>query len=263
MIHSLKQTKLLGMLIKVDLVKAYDKVSWRFLKEVLQAFGFQHDWVRWIGNLVSLAFFSILVNGAPSSTFQASRGLRQRDPLSLFLFILLAEGLGRSLKAKRIVGTLKGLSPHGGMQAQTHQQFIDDTMLMGASSICEAWAIKNMLETFKRASGLEVKKAKSQIFYFNTTLLTKQNINRILEFSKASLPTKYLGAPLLEGKVTQRNWKELLDKMVSKLNNWTHRALNIPSRVTLVKAALQTMTSYVFSVLATLKGILKKIRAIQ
>ena len=75
MIHSLKQTKISGMLIKVDLVKAYDKVSWRFLKEVLKAFGFQNDWVRWISNLLSSAFFSILVNGAPSSTFQASRGL--------------------------------------------------------------------------------------------------------------------------------------------------------------------------------------------
>ena len=43
MIHSLKQTKILGMLIKVDLEKAYGKFSWRFLKEVLKAFGFQHD----------------------------------------------------------------------------------------------------------------------------------------------------------------------------------------------------------------------------
>ena len=50
-------------------------------------------------------------------------------------------------------------------------------MPMGALSIREAWAIKNMLETFKRASGLEVNKAKSHIFYFNTTLLTKHSIN--------------------------------------------------------------------------------------
>lgn len=46
MIHSMKQTKTPSMLIKVDLAKSYDKVNWRFLKEVLQAFGFKHDSVK-------------------------------------------------------------------------------------------------------------------------------------------------------------------------------------------------------------------------
>ena len=78
-------------------------------------------------------------------------------------------------------------------------------MLMGVLSVQEARAIKNMLESFKRASGLEVNKDKSQIFYFNTPLITQRNINIILEFSEGSLPTKYLGAPLLVGKATQRN----------------------------------------------------------
>lgn len=71
MIHSLKQTKTPGMLLKVDLAKAYDKVNYRFLKEVLQAYGFKHDWVKWIGNLISTAFFFVLVNDTPSATFQA------------------------------------------------------------------------------------------------------------------------------------------------------------------------------------------------
>ena len=75
MIHSLKQTKTLGMMIKVDLAKAYDKVSWRFLKEILLMFRFQHDWVQWISNLVSTVFFSILVNDAPMVTFPVMRGL--------------------------------------------------------------------------------------------------------------------------------------------------------------------------------------------
>ena len=67
--------KMSGMLLKVDLAKAYDKVNWRFLKAILLVFGFKHDWVKWIGNLVSMAFFSILVNGSPLATFLASRGL--------------------------------------------------------------------------------------------------------------------------------------------------------------------------------------------
>jgi len=133
-------------------------------------------------------------------------------------------------------------------------------MLMGVSSIREARAIKNTLEIFKRASGLEVNKDKSHIFFFNTHPTTRRNINRILGFAEGSLPSKYLGAPLLERKATQRNWKELLHKMVSKLNNWTHRALNFPNRLTLVKLVLQTMSYYVFSVLSAPKSVIKKSR---
>ena len=117
MIHSLKKTKTPGMMIKVDLAKAYDKVRWKFLKEVLRAFGFHHDWISWIGNLVSTAFFSILVNGAPTTPISATRRIRQGDPLSPFLFIIMAEGLRRALKERRQEGKISGLKPHEGMQA--------------------------------------------------------------------------------------------------------------------------------------------------
>lgn len=203
---------------------------------------------------MSTAFFSILVNGAPTTPFNAMRGIRQGDPLSPFLFIMLAKGLGRALKAKRQEGKLSGLRPYEGMQAQTHQQFVNDTMLMETTSVREAKAIKQTLEAFKRASRLEVNKDKSQIFYFNTPPITRRNITRILEFGEGSLPSKYLGAPLLEGKVTQKHWKELLHKMESKLNNWTHRSLNFPSRLTLVKVVLQAIPAYLFSILAASSG---------
>lgn len=199
--------------------------------------------MKWIGNLISTAFFSILVNGSPSATFQASRGLRQGDPLSSFLFILLAEGLGRTLKARQNQGEIRGIGPHEEMMPQTHQQFVDDTMLMGVASVREAKAIKNTLDTFKQANGLEINKGKSHLFFFNTQSETKRNINRILGFTEGTYPSKYLGAPMLEGKATQRHWKELLDKMETKLRNWTHRALNFPASLTLVKLVLQAMSS--------------------
>ena len=116
MTHSLKQTKIPGMLLKVDLAKAYDKVNCKFLKAILLAFGFKYDCVKWIGNLDSMTFFSILVNGSPSDTFSVSRGLRQVDQLSPFLFIILAEGLGRTLKAHQAKGEIWGLGSHEGMR---------------------------------------------------------------------------------------------------------------------------------------------------
>eukprot|EP00253_Pinus_taeda_P023924 PITA_23924 len=73
--------------------------------------------------------FSISVNGSPSEIFTPSRGLRQGDPLSPFLFILMMEGLGRTIKKAKVSGKIKGLHLTENNQALTHQQFVDDTML--------------------------------------------------------------------------------------------------------------------------------------
>ena len=85
--------------------------------------------------LVSLNFFYILVNETPSYPFQVSRGIRQGDPLSPFLFILTAEGLGQTLNKLQIENNIRGLSLNADLEPQTHQQFLDDTMLMGPSSV--------------------------------------------------------------------------------------------------------------------------------
>ena len=262
-IHSLKQDKTPGMLLKLDLSKAYDKLNWDFLKGILRSFGFEERWIRWISNLVSSTFFSILVNGTPSQPFPASRGIRQGDPLSPFLFIIIAEGLGRMLRNMQTTGQIRGLKISDHLAAQTHQQFVDDNMLMGPSSVREARGIKQGLDLFLTASGLDINKEKSQVYFFNTSKVTKRNILRILEFSEGSLPSKYLGAPMAESTIRQVSWKELLDKMKQKLNLWTYRSLNFPSRLVLVKSVLQAMPLYLFSVLSAPKAVLKQIRNIQ
>jgi len=71
-IHSLKHIKKSSMLLKIDLSKAFDSLSWQYIKEVLLAFGFAPPWVRWIMNFISSSFFSILINGIPSSPFHPS-----------------------------------------------------------------------------------------------------------------------------------------------------------------------------------------------
>ena len=146
---------------------------------------------------------------------------------------------------------------------QTHQQFVDDMMLMGVSSVREARERKQTLETFKQASGLDINKEKSQLFFFNTQAETKRSIIRILGFTEGLLPSKCPGAPLLEGRPNSRHRKELIDKMESKLRNWTYRALNFPTQLTLVKSILQAISAYIFFVLLVPKSIIKRIKAIQ
>ncbi|XP_057862719.1 uncharacterized protein LOC131071037 [Cryptomeria japonica] len=75
-IHSMANSKEKAMLIKLDMSKAYDRVSWEFLQKTLLAFGFAEEWVNWVLSCVTSASFSVLINGEPSDLFSASRGLR-------------------------------------------------------------------------------------------------------------------------------------------------------------------------------------------
>ena len=142
-------------------------------EKMFGAYGFSPDWVEWVMGLVSSPFFNILLNGSLTSTFQPSCGIHQGDPLSPFLFILMAEGLSHHIATQVDRGTIRGVKAHEGASSQTHQQFVDDTMLMGHPLVQEAQSFKKCLDPFARASGLAVNPNKSQVFFVNTPRLPR------------------------------------------------------------------------------------------
>nr|GFC95938.1 cysteine-rich receptor-like protein kinase [Tanacetum cinerariifolium] len=85
------------MLFKVDFEKAFDSVSWKYLDYMLHKMGFGSRWRTWINNCLMSARTSILIDGSPTSEFSLKRGLRQGDPLSPFLVIIVMEGLHMAL----------------------------------------------------------------------------------------------------------------------------------------------------------------------
>lgn len=261
-IHSLTRTNKPGMMLKLDLSKAFDSLSWAYIQKILVAFGFAHSWVRWIYNMLSSVFYSVLINGIPSATYRPSRGIRQGDPLSPFLFVIMAEGLGRAITAAKHDRHIRGLS-FNNSPAFTHQQFVDDNMLFGHPSVQEAHRIKSILSTFSDASGALINKIKSQILFFNTPVITQRAIVHILGFSSASLPSKYLGAPLMASALKHTSWIQLLEKLEARLLLWTNRALNMASQAVLIKAVLNSMPLYLFSILVAPKWVLKEIKNLQ
>eukprot|EP00253_Pinus_taeda_P021887 PITA_21887 len=136
-------------------------------------------------------------------------------------------------------------------------------MLFGHPSVQEARLLKDLLSTFSDATGPLINRVKSQIFFFNTPMSTQNSIARILGFTIANLPSKYLGAPMIASALKHASWTDLLDKFEAKLSLWTYRSLNMASRVILIKAILQSLPLYLFSLLAAPKWVIKAIRNLQ
>ena len=177
------------MLIKLDIAKAYDNISWKYMEKMLSAYGFSREWVEWVMDLVTTPFFSILLNVSPTKPFKPSRGITQGDPMSHFLFILMVEGMSKLIQTHAIGGEIRGLSLHEGMEKQTHQQFMDDTILMGHPSVQEACAFKKSLTLFAKAYGLAINSKKYQVFFLNMAPIIQRNIVKILGFIRdPSLP---------------------------------------------------------------------------
>jgi hypothetical protein len=120
-----------GLLCKLALEKAYDHVNWDFLLYMLQRYGFGERWRDWIKFYISTVKFSILMNGTPSDFFQSSQGIRQGDPLSPLLFVVVMESLSRMLNASMLQGLLRGFfvgTRDNEELVVNHLLFADDTL---------------------------------------------------------------------------------------------------------------------------------------
>jgi len=101
-IHTMGKTRgnIGYMSLKIDLEKAYDKLEWSFIKGMLSRFNFPDNLIDLILSCVSSVSTSLLFNGGSLKSFQRSRGIRQEDPLSPYLFILCMDFLGQLIQEK-------------------------------------------------------------------------------------------------------------------------------------------------------------------
>ncbi|XP_057756015.1 uncharacterized protein LOC130975212 [Arachis stenosperma] len=128
-VHWLKRRKEEAAIIKLDFQKAYDRVKWSFVDIVLEKMGFGRRWMAWVMEFMTTSSMSVLINGSPSEPFKMERGLRQGDPLSSFLFVLVVDILHRMIGEAVRNGRISPLLVGRDSVELSHLQFADDTIL--------------------------------------------------------------------------------------------------------------------------------------
>jgi len=160
-------------------------------------------------------------------------------------------------------GSIKGIQLSETGQALSHQQFVDDTMLLGVPMVKESLAYKQILCDFSMATSMEVNLSKSKIFFFNTNITIQRNISRILGFQREIIPSKYLGVPLTDKPLHRSIWEMVINNMLDKIRKMTIRSLNFAGWLVLTKVVLQSIPIFMLSTLPAPKGVLQQFRTIQ
>ncbi|XP_058725894.1 uncharacterized protein LOC131597202 [Vicia villosa] len=163
--------------------------------------GFGEKWRGWMEKLVFKSHMSVLVNGSPTKDFEVGKGLRQGDPLSPFLFVVVVEGLTGLIRKSIEVGEFESFSIHRKCEVDI-LQFTNDTLLVGKGTWKYVWAIRAALKSFELVSGLGINYHKRIPVGFN--------------------PRNF------------ETWRPLISKLKNRLAGWKNRFLNIGGRITLV-----------------------------
>ncbi|GJS22320.1 protein LAZ1 [Tanacetum coccineum] len=212
---------------KVDIQKTYDTVDWRFLEHILYYFGFHPVMIKWIMACVTLASFSICINGDVHGFIKGKRGLRQGDPLSPFLFTLVMEVL--TLILKRRVTLLDNFRFHHRCNdlELINVCFADDLFIFARGDINSVRVIMDGLDEFKRTSGLVPSLPKSTAFFCNVPNHVKNSILSIMPFSEAK----------------------------NRIGDWKNKSLSFAGRLQLFNSVLSSMQVYWALILRIPNGI--------
>jgi len=234
--------------LKLDMSKAYDRVEWHFLRRMMEKMGFDSRWINLIMQCVSTVSYKIKVNGELTEEIVPTRGLRQGDPLSPYLFLICAEGFSSLLNEAERAGNLEGITICANAPCINHLLFADDSLLLLKVNEGNANYLRHVLQLYEECSGQMINKEKSSILFSkNCEQERKLEFMNALELTQEARSDKYLGLPVYMGRSRAKMFAYLKDRVWKRIQGWKEKLLSRAGKETLIKAVAQAIPSYAMS----------------
>lgn len=257
-LHQQQQPRIL---FKLDISKAFDSVSWSFLLEVLQHLGFGQIWRDMTSGLLYSSSTQVLLNGIPGERIAHRRGLRQGDPLSPMLFILVMDVLGHMITKAAQDGMLQPLS----RRAVQHRisLYADDVVLFLRPETNDIAITMDILRLFGEASGLKTNLQKSNVLPIRCSDHEIEVVQQQLPCELSNFPCKYLGLPLSLKRLTRQQIQPIIDRIAGQLPGWKADLMTRAGRKVHVQFVLTAMLIYLAMAIDFPQWALKEVEKIQ
>jgi hypothetical protein len=231
--------------IKVDLTKAYDKLSWEFIWRTLVEIKLPETIINIVMHVVTSVVTNVKWNGARSDFFKTQRGVRQGDPLSPYLFVLCMDKLSHIILQVVRDNKWHGIKAGRNGPEISHLMFADDLLLFGEATEKQMRCVMQVLNSFCNISGQEISQDKTSILFSkNVDRGMKQKLLNISGFHVTGDFGKYLGVPLIGRAPKRRDYQYLVDQVSAKLARWKATQLCFAGRLTLAKSVMEAVPIY-------------------
>lgn len=242
--HETKKNGEVGVVLKLDFEKAYDKVNREFLFDSLLLWGFSDTWCSWIKKVVTNGIISVKLNDKLGPYFVSHKGVRQGDPSSPILFNFVVDCMARMVRKAQTSGLITGLASNLIPNGVVLLQYADDTIVCMKNDIEGARNMKLLLYLYELMSGLKINFSKSEIITIHGDDSLNLQYAELFNCQIGNFPIKYLGVPVSPSRLHICDWMPLVEKNKKKLAAWKGGSMSIAGRTTLINANLSSAFTY-------------------